>query len=67
MSPESRLDSTIVTEKLYYRKDLFLKLKGTPSHEEQKTGFSVFTTIEINLLIEFTNSGNDRLRTFNLL
>jgi hypothetical protein len=30
------------------------------------TGFSVLTTVEFNLLVEFTYPANDRLRTFNL-
>jgi hypothetical protein len=30
------------------------KFKGTPSQEEHKIGFSVLTTIELNLPVEFT-------------
>jgi hypothetical protein len=33
---------------------------------EVKTGFSVLTTIEMNLLDEFTNPAKDGLCTFNL-
>jgi hypothetical protein len=35
--------------KLSSRQELFLKFKGTPLQEEYKTGFSVFTTIELAL------------------
>jgi hypothetical protein len=35
--------------KLSSRQELFFKFKGTPSQEEYKTGFSVFTTIELAL------------------
>jgi hypothetical protein len=37
-----------------------------PSQEAHYTGFSVFTTIEINLLVEFANPANDGLCTFIL-
>jgi hypothetical protein len=51
--------------KAVYQKDLFFKIKGMPSREEHKTSFVVFT-IEMNLLVKFTNPENDGLRTFNL-
>jgi hypothetical protein len=41
-------------DKLDCRQVCFLNFKGTPSREEHKTGFSVLTTIELNLLVEFT-------------
>jgi hypothetical protein len=56
----------IGTEKLNYREDFFMKFKGTLSREEHKTGISCFTTIEMNLLVEFTDLANDGLCTFNL-
>jgi hypothetical protein len=31
--------------KLSSRQELFLKFKGTPSQEEYKTSFSIFTTV----------------------
>jgi hypothetical protein len=34
---------------LYYSQGLFFTLKGTPSQEESKTGFRVFTTFESTL------------------
>jgi hypothetical protein len=47
-----------------YWKNFFFKFKGTVSREEYETGFNVYTTIEMNLLVEFTNPANDGLRTF---
>jgi hypothetical protein len=41
-------------EKLFYRKDLFSKFKGSSSREEHKTDFSVLPTIELNLQVELT-------------
>jgi hypothetical protein len=41
---------------IYCRQVCFLNFKGTPSREEHKTGFSVLTTNELNLLAEFTKS-----------
>jgi hypothetical protein len=38
---------------------IFLKFKGTPSQAEHKTGFSLFTTIEMNLPVKLTNPAND--------
>jgi hypothetical protein len=35
--------------KLSSRQELFLKFKETPSQEEYKTGFSIFTSIELAL------------------
>jgi hypothetical protein len=32
----------------------YFYFKGTPSLEKNKTGFSVLTTIELNLPVEFT-------------
>jgi hypothetical protein len=43
-----------------------MKFKGTLSREELKSGISFFTTIEMNLLVEFRDPANDGLRTFNL-
>jgi hypothetical protein len=43
-------------DELKCRQVCFLNFNGTPSREEQKTGFSVFTTIELNLLAEVTKS-----------
>ncbi len=39
----------------------FFNFKGTVSREEYKTGFNVYTTIEMNLLVEFTNPANNGL------
>ncbi len=38
----------------------------TPAREVKKNGFSVITTTELNLPVEFTISVDDGLRTFNL-
>jgi hypothetical protein len=43
-----------------------LNFKGTPSQEEHKTGFTFFTTTELNLLADFTKSCNNDLRTMIL-
>jgi hypothetical protein len=47
---------TMRTDKLSCRKYLLFQNKGTPSRKEHKTGFSVLTTIDLNLLDEFTKS-----------
>ncbi len=39
----------ISIDKWSSRTELFLKIKGTPSREEHKTGFGVFTTMELAL------------------
>jgi hypothetical protein len=46
---------TICTVKLKYSvgKFCFSNFKGTPSWEKHKIGFSILTTIELNLLVEF--------------
>jgi hypothetical protein len=43
-------------KKSVYITDLFFKFNGMPSGEEHKTGFSVLTTIELNILVEITKS-----------
>jgi hypothetical protein len=40
-------------DELYCRQVCLLNFKGTPSREEHKIGFSVLTTIELNLPVEF--------------
>jgi hypothetical protein len=45
---------TIRIDKLHCRQVFYLNFKGTPSREEHKIGFSVLTTIELNLPVEFT-------------
>ncbi len=52
---ESRLKKIRVV-KLYCRKDLFSKFKGSLAREEKKTGFNVLKTIKFNLLVEFAKS-----------
>jgi hypothetical protein len=54
------------TDKLSCRKYLLFGNKGTPSRKKDKTDFSVLTTIQLNLLDEFTYPANDGLRTMNL-
>ncbi len=49
------------TDKLSCQKYLLLKNKGTPSRKDHKTGFSVLTTIELNLLVKFTYLANNGL------
>jgi hypothetical protein len=52
---------TIRHDELYCHKLCFLNFKGIPSREEPKTSFSVLTTIELNLLVEFTKLGTRRV------
>ncbi len=61
-----RLKQSVLINFMYYRKDFFFIFKGSPSRKERKTCFSVLTTIELNLPVEFTNPANDGLRTINL-
>ncbi len=51
---------TIGTDELYCRQVCFFNFKETPSREEHKTCFSVLTTIELNLMAEFTKSCEQR-------
>jgi hypothetical protein len=51
-----------ITSKIFY----FL-FKRLLSQEEYETGFSVLTITELILLVEFTKSCKDGLRTFNLM
>jgi hypothetical protein len=50
---ETRLKRSVLMN-LIVAKSAFLNFKGTPSREEHKTGFSVLTTTELNLPVEFT-------------
>jgi hypothetical protein len=49
---------TISTDKLSCRPCFDLNFKGTPHREKLKTGFSVVTAIESNLLVKLTQSCN---------
>ncbi len=51
---ETRLKKSVLLS--YSVGKFFFNFKGTPSWEKHKTGFSVLTTIELNLLVEFTKS-----------
>jgi hypothetical protein len=49
-------------KKSLYITDLFFKFNGMHSGEEHKTGFSVLTTIELNILVEFTKFCKRRIQ-----
>ncbi len=49
---ETRLKRFVLMKLIVAKFDL--NFKGTPSREEHKTGFSVLTTIQLNLPLEFT-------------
>jgi hypothetical protein len=66
MLQESRLGSKSLCCKTILPARFLFEFKGTPSRKEHKTGFSVVITIDLNLLIKFTNPANDGLCTFSL-